>query len=205
MHKKLHALLTAKCKDMGLSAESVQQIAEVASNGLEDDASEQDVEARANQYLPVLKAMQGEATRWANANKNKPANNQQPAPAPPKPNEADDVVAAAVAAIEAKYGTQLQTQTATIAQLQQQLADSQHTASVNAAMKRLGLSERDMEFVTVPAEANIDEYLGKYKQSLVDRGLKPADTSVSQEAKDKAESDVAEAMLKQFGLETNPQ
>lgn len=205
MHKKLHALLTAKCKDMGLSAESVQQIAEVASNGLEDDASEQDVEARANQYLPVLKAMQGEATRWANANKNKPANNPQPAPAPPKPNEADDVVAAAVAAIEAKYGTQLQTQTATIAQLQQQLADSQRTASVNAAMKRLGLSERDMEFVTVPAEANIDEYLGKYKQSLVDRGLKPADTSVSQEAKDKAESDVAEAMLKQFGLETNPQ
>lgn len=193
MHKKLHALLTAKCKDMGLSAESVQQIAEVASNGLEDDASEQDVEARANQYLPVLKAMQGEATRWANANKNKPANNPQPAPAPPKPNEADDVVAAAVAAIEAKYGTQLQTQTATIAQLQQQLADSQRTASVNAAMKRLGLSERDMEFVTVPAEANIDEYLGKYKQSLVDRGLKPADTSVSQEAKDKAESDVAEA------------
>lgn len=45
MHKKLLEKMTAKCKDMGLSTESVQQIAEVASNGLADDASDEDVEA----------------------------------------------------------------------------------------------------------------------------------------------------------------
>lgn len=201
MHKKLLEKLTAKCKDMGLSAESIQQIADVASNGLADDAADEDVEARANQYVPVLKAMQGEATRWANA-KNKPSQQQQQQQPPqPKPNEADEVVQQVMAAMDAKYGETLKTQADTIQQLQQQLAEGNRKATIGAAMKKLGLTERDMEFITVPAEANVDEWLGKYKQSLVDRGLKPADPNVSQEAKDKAEGDLADAMLKQFGIE----
>ncbi|WP_301745860.1 hypothetical protein [uncultured Duncaniella sp.] len=201
MHKKLLEKLTAKCKDMGLSTESIQQIAEVASNGLADDATDEDVEARANQFVPVLKIMQGEATRWVNA-KNKPSQQQQQQQQQQtKPKEADDVVQAVLAAMEEKYGTQLKQQTDTISKLQEQLATGERKALIAGAMKRLGLTEKDMEFVSVPADANVDEYLGKYKQNLVDRGLKPADSNVSQEAKTKAESDMADAMLKQFGVE----
>ena len=201
MHKKLLEKLTAKCKDMGLSAESIQQIAEVASNWLADDATDEDVEARANQFVPVLKTMQGEATRWVNA-KNKPSQQQQQQQQQqPKPKEADDVVQAVLAAMEEKYGTQLKTQADTITSLQEKLATGERKALIAGAMKRLGLTEKDMEFVSVPADANVDEYLGKYKQNLVDRGLKPADSNVSQEAKTKAESDMADAMLKQFGVE----
>ena len=179
MHKTLLEKLTAKCKDMGLSAESIQQIAEVASNGLADDAAEADVEARANLYLPVLKAMQGEATRWVNAKKKPADQQQQQQQQQPKPNE-DDVVAKAIAAVEAKYGEAIRTQTETITKLQQQVQQGERTATIAAAMKQLGLTEKDMEFVTVPADANVSEYLGKYKQSLVDRGLKPADPNVQQ-------------------------
>lgn len=200
MHKKLLEKLTAKCKDMGLSAESIQQIAEVASNGLADDVTDEDVEVRANQFVPVLKAIQGEATRWVNA-KNKPNQQQQQQQQQPKPKEADDVVQAVLAAMEEKYGTQLKTQADTITSLQEKLATGERKALIAGAMKRLGLTEKDMEFVSVPADANVDEYLGKYKQNLVDRGLKPADSNVSQEAKTKAESDMADAMLKQFGVE----
>lgn len=201
MHKKLLEKLTAKCKDMGLSTESIQQIAEVASNGLADDATDEDVEARANQFVPVLKIMQGEATRWVNA-KNKPSQQQQQQQQQQtKPKEADDVVQAVLAAMEEKYGTQLKQQTDTISKLQEQLATGERKALIAGAMKRLGLTEKDMEFVSVPADANVDEYLGKYKQNLVDRGLKPADSNVSQEAKTKAESDMADAMLKKFGVE----
>lgn len=199
MHKKLLEILTAKCKDMGLSAESIQQIAEVASNGLADDAKDADVEERANQYVPVLKAMQGEATRWVNAKNKQPQ--QQPQQQPQTKPQEDDVVAKAIAAVEEKYGTKLQEATDTVTKLQQQLAESERKGVISAAMKQLGLTERDMEFVTVPADANVTEYLGKYKQSLVDRGLKPADSSVTQEAKNKAETDFADAMLKQFGVE----
>lgn len=200
MHKTLLEKLTAKCKDMGLSAESIQQIAEVASNGLADDAAEADVEARANQYLPVLKTMQGEATRWVNAKKPANQQQQQQQQPQPKPNE-DDVVARAIAAVEAKYGETLRTQNETITQLQQKLVQGERSATIAAAMKQLGLTDKDMEFVTVPADANVSEYLGKYKQSLVDRRLKPADQNVQQEAKEKAEGDLADAMLKQFGVE----
>lgn len=199
MHKKLLEILTAKCKDMGLSAESIQQIAEVASNGLADDATDADVEERANQYVPVLKAMQGEATRWVNAKNKQPQ--QQPQQQPQTKPQEDDVVAKAIAAVEEKYGTKLQEATDTVTKLQRQLAESERKGVISAAMKQLGLTERDMEFVTVPADANVTEYLGKYKQSLVDRGLKPADSSVTQEAKNKAETDFADAMLKQFGVE----
>ena len=55
-----------------------------------------------------------------------------------------------------------------------------------------------MEFVTIPEDANVAEYLGKYKQSLVDRGLKPVDSSVSKEEREKAESDLAETMLNEY-------
>ena len=108
---------------------------------------------------------------------------------------------AVLAAMEEKYGTQLKTQADTITSLQEKLATGERKALIAGAMKRLGLTEKDMEFVRVPADANVDEYLGKYKQNLVDRGLKPADSNVSQEAKTKAESDMADAMLKQFGVE----
>lgn len=103
--------------------------------------------------------------------------------------------------MEAKYGTKFQEQADLITKLQAQQAENDRKALVNGAMKKLGLTDRDMEFITVPAEANVEEWLGKYKQSLVDRGLKPADQNVSQEAKDKAEDDLADAMLKQFGVE----
>ena len=94
----------------------------------------------------------------------------------------------------------METQNNTIAELQAKLAASERTGVIAAAMKKLGLTEADMEFVSIPADANIDEYLGKYKQSLVNRGLKPADPNTSKEAKDKAESDMADAMLKQFSV-----
>ena len=102
--------------------------------------------------------------------------------------------------MEQKYAGTLKTQSDTIAQLQQQLEAGQRNAVIAAEMKKLGLTEADMEFVTIPADAKVDEYLGKYKQSLVNRGLKPADPNVSQEAKEKAESDMAAAMLKQFSV-----
>jgi hypothetical protein len=55
-----------------------------------------------------------------------------------------------------------------------------------------------MEFITVPSDANIPEFLGKVKQSFINRGLKPADSSVTAEAKDKANDELAKTMLAEF-------
>ncbi len=199
MNKKLLENLKAKCKDMGLSEAALEQIAGIASNGLEETATDEAIEERAKQYVPILQAMQGEATRWAQKKQEPPTPPTPPAPPQPKPDEAEPWKAA-IAEIEKKYAGVMETQNNTIAELQAKLAASERTGVIAAAMKKLGLTEADMEFVSIPADANIDEYLGKYKQSLVNRGLKPADPNASKEAKDKAESDMADAMLKQFSV-----
>ena len=200
MNKKLLENLKAKCKDMGLSEAALEQIAGIASNGLEETATDEAIEERAKQYVPILQAMQGEATRWAQKNKQEPLTPPTP-PAPPQPKlDEAELWKAAIAEIEKKYAGVMETQNNSIKELQAKLAASERTGVIAAAMKKLGLTEADMEFVSIPADANIDEYLGKYKQSLVNRGLKPADPNASKEAKDKAESDMADAMLKQFSV-----
>lgn len=199
MNKKLLENLKAKCKDMGLSEAALEQIAGIASNGLEETATDEAIEERAKQYVPILQAMQGEATRWAQKKQEPPTPPTPPAPQQPKPDEAEPWKAA-LAEMEKKYAGVVETQNTTIAELQKKLAASERTGVIAAEMKKLGLTEADMEFVSIPADANISEYLGKYKQSLVNRGLKPADPNTSKEAKDKAESDMADAMLKQFSV-----
>lgn len=190
MNKKLLELLIAKCKDMGLSEESIQKIAGIASNGLADDATDEVIETRANEYLPILKAMQGEATRWAQNKNPKPQQQEE------KLNEAS--IDAIITKVTENLSTKIEEQNTLIGNLQKQLGESQRNVLIASEMQKLGLTEEDMEFVTIPADANVGEYLGKYKQSLVNRGLKPTDSSVSKEEKEKAESDLADTMLSEY-------
>lgn len=184
---------------MGLSEAALQQIAGIASNGLDENATAEAIEERAKQYEPIMKAMQSEATRWAQRKQE-----LTPPVVPPvtKPNE-DAPWQAAIKELESKYATAQQQQADLITKLQAQLAESERKGVVATAMRKFGLTEADMEFVTVPTDANVDEYLGKYKQSLVNRGLKPADQNVTKEAKDKAEAELAKNMLEQYAVKTD--
>lgn len=190
MNKKLLQVLEAKCTDMGLSKDSIQQIATIASNGLAEDATDEAIEQRANEYLPVLKTMQAEATRWAQGKKpvTPPAT-----PPTPKPHEAE--VDAIVEAVTAKFQTKFDEQATTITQLQAQLAKSERGNLIASETKKLGLTEADMEFVTIPEDADVADYLGRYKQSLVDRGLKPADKNVTAEQRKQQETELAKELL----------
>lgn len=52
--------------------------------------------------------------------------------------------------------------------------------AISNAMKKLGLTEDEMQFVTVPEDKDPEEYLTGYKQHLITKGLKPADDSGAQ-------------------------
>lgn len=190
MNKRLLQVLEAKCKDMGLSKDSIQQITTLASNGLGEDATDEAIEQRANEYLPVFKAMQAEATRWAQGKKS-----VVPPTTPPieKPIEAN--VDAIVEAVTAQLKTQLDEHKTTITELTQRLAKSERGNLIATETKKLGLTEADMEFITIPEDADVADYLGRYKQSLVDRGLKPADKNVTAEQKKQAETELAKVLL----------
>lgn len=198
MKKKLLQVLEAKCTDMGLSKDSIQQIATIASNGLGEDATDEAIEQRANEYLPVLKAMQAEATRWAQSKK---PNTPPATPPTEKPIEAN--VEAIVEAVTAKFQTKLDEQATTISQLLAKLAKSDRDNLIATETKKLGLTEADMEFVTIPEDADVADYLGRYKQSLVDRGLKPASKEAAAETQKQAEADMAKALLAECEVKTN--
>ena len=189
MNKKLLQVLEAKCTDMGLSKDSIQQIATIASNGLAEDATDEAIEQRANEYLPILKTMQAEATRWAQGKKP----NTPPTKPTEKPHEAE--VAAIVEAVTANLKTTLDEQSATITELKAQLAKSERGNLIASETKKLGLTEADMEFVTIPDDADVADYLGRYKQNLVDLGLKPADKNVTAEQRKQQETELAKELL----------
>lgn len=194
VNQKLLQALISKCKDMGLSEESIQAIAGIASEGLTDGSTDEEIEARANLFLPACKTMQGEATRWAQ----KAKGTQTPPQTPPetKPNNEAGLEEEILAKLEEKYG-------GVITQLQKQLNDSQRNSTISAEMQKLGLTTEDMEFITVPSDANVPEFLGKVKQSLVNRGLKPADTSVTKEAQETANNELAKTMLQEYSVKND--
>ena len=194
VNQKLLQALISKCKDMGLSEESIQAIAGIASEGLTDGSTDEEIEARANLFLPACKTMQGEATRWAQ----KAKGTQTPPQTPPetKPNNEAGLEEKILAKLEEKYG-------GVITQLQKQLNDSQRNSAISAEMQKLGLTTEDMEFITVPSDANVPEFLGKVKQSLVNRGLKPADTSVTKEAQETANNELAKTMLQEYSVKND--
>lgn len=194
VNQKLLQALISKCKDMGLSEESIQAIAGIASEGLTDGSTDEEIEARANLFLPACKTMQGEATRWAQ----KAKGTQTPPQTPPetKPNNEAGLEEKILTKLEEKYG-------GVITQLQKQLNDSQRNSTISAEMQKLGLTTEDMEFITVPSDANVPEFLGKVKQSLVNRGLKPADTSVTKEAQETANNELAKTMLQEYSVKND--
>ena len=102
VNQKLLQALISKCKDMGLSEESIQAIAGIASEGLTDGSTDEEIEARANLFLPACKTMQGEATRWAQ----KAKGTQTPPQTPPetKPNNEAGLEEKILAKLEEKYG-----------------------------------------------------------------------------------------------------
>jgi hypothetical protein len=196
-NQKLLQVLIGKCKDMGLSEKSIEEIAGIAGNGLKDGSTDEEIEAQANLFMPMAKAMQSEATRWAQAAKEKTLTVPPTPQVHPKPDEAGELDKR-FKELEEKYTGLIDKQGKTITELQTKLNDTERNNTISAEMTKLGLTTGDMEYITVPSDANVPEFLGKVKQSLVNRGLKPADTDVTKEAKDKANEELAKTMLDQF-------
>lgn len=77
MDKRLFETLKDKCSDMGLSVKSLEEIAEMGSNGLTEESTQEQIEEAVNRSLPIAKLMQAEATRWAAARKSQNTSKEQ--------------------------------------------------------------------------------------------------------------------------------
>lgn len=68
--------------------------------------------------------------------------------------------------------------------------------AISNAMKKLGLTEDEMQFVTVPEDKTPEEYLTGYKQHLITKGLKTADDIGGQVGDSQVQDAVAADWLK---------
>lgn len=69
-------------------------------------------------------------------------------------------------------------------------------------MKRLGITDDDMQFVSVPEDKEPSEFLTSYKQHLINKGLKPKGDEGSQVSDTQANSTVAESWLSGVAVPT---
>lgn len=72
--------------------------------------------------------------------------------------------------------------------------------AISNAMKKLGLTEDEMQFVTVPEDKDPEEFLTGYKQHLITKGLKPADDSGAQVSDSQVQDAVATDWLNALGV-----
>ena len=80
--------------------------------------------------------------------------------------------------------------------LEKEKASGDKQAALAAVTKELGLTEEDMKFIIVPEGKDAKEYLTGYKQSLIDRGLKPASDGNMKTSDAQAQKEVASEWLK---------
>lgn len=74
MKKKFRKVLSEKCKDFGLTDKAIDDLVELGSADLKDDASDEDIASKVDLLVPYARAMQGEITR--KTSKTKPSAKQ---------------------------------------------------------------------------------------------------------------------------------
>lgn len=80
--------------------------------------------------------------------------------------------------------------------LKKDKSQTDRQTAISNAMKKLGLTEDEMQFVTVPEGKEPEEYLTGYKQHLITKGLKTADDIGGQVGDSQVQDAVAADWLK---------
>ena len=174
MNKKLRKALAESCKDFGLTDKALDELTKLGSEGLDDDASEEDITSKVDSLVPFAKAMQGEITRKTRTSK--PSQKSQ------SKNEGDnegDEQSENVPAWVEEYMRpikdslqKLQDENAT---LKAEKAAGERKNLISAKAKELGIPDYLMKRITIADDANIDSELSAFKQELVTNNLMPKD------------------------------
>lgn len=170
MNEKIKKLMSDKCKDFGLTDKAIEDLAKIASEGIDENASDEDVEKKVDSLVPLAKAMQAEITR--KTQKTKPT---------PKPKdegkggeeEEDENVPNWAKSIQ-KEISELRKENES---LKKQDEAKARQASIAAKAKELGIPEFMMKRVTIADDADIEQELTSFKQELVNAKLMPAESA----------------------------
>lgn len=166
MKKKFRKLLSEKCKDMGLTGKALDDLVEIGAEGLDDDASDEDIAAKVDSLMPYAKAMQGEITRKTRSPKPQSKKPQSDSDGDDEGGN-DDEAPEWFKPFQEKL-TALETENAT---LKAEKAKATRQADIAAKAKKLGIPDYLMKRVSFADDADLDKELADYKQELVNNNL----------------------------------
>lgn len=168
MKKKFRKALSEKCADFGLTSKAIDELTELGSASLKDDASDEDIAAAVDSLVPYAKAMQGEITRKTQGkpSANKPSN---------KEGEGEGENTSTVPDWFKQYQ---QSNDARMAALEKENTELKAEKAANArakiiadTAKELGIPDFLLAGRTFAEDADIKKELTEFKQKLVNHNL----------------------------------
>lgn len=195
MNEILKQKVKDKCKDMGLSEEYLDGITGVLGADVADDSTDEAaIETAANRIADIAKRSQGEATRWAQKQK------QPPTPAPvEQPSTSGNEEPEYFKRYREDMDKRLKTIEEENATLRAEKSKQERAAKISAAFAKHNIPEYLREYVSVPdsvEDAKIEEYVGGMAQKFVTQQLPGMSDTGRKVASDEETKAAAEQFFK---------
>ena len=197
MNKKLFEKVKGLCKDTGLSEKYLKAITEKMGGSIEDDSTDDEaIESTANLIAEVAKESQGEATRWANKNKETKTEEEKKAEEERKKKEEEERLKGKVALDEATEN-RLKEMEEKIANYEAKESKEARAKEVVKAMEKHKIPAylRDRLAKSISDDEDIEDAVSAYKQELITNGLDDEHSGGSKAASEKQIDEAADSLL----------
>lgn len=197
MNKKLFEKVKSLCKDTGLSEKYLKAITEKMGGSIEDDSTDDEaIESTANLIAEVAKESQGEATRWANKNKETKTEEEKKAEEERKKKEEEERLKGKVALDEATE-KRLKEMEEKIANYEAKESKEARAKEVVKAMEKHKIPAylRDRLAKSISDDEDIEDAVSAYKQELITNGLDDEHSGGSKAASEKQIDEAADSLL----------
>lgn len=197
MNKKLFEKVKGLCKDTGLLEKYLKAITEKMGGSIEDDSTDDEaIESTANLIAEVAKESQGEATRWANKNKETKTEEEKKAEEERKKKEEEERLKGKVALDEATE-KRLKEMEEKIANYEAKESKEARAKEVVKAMEKHKIPAylRDRLAKSISDDEDIEDAVSAYKQELITNGLDDEHSGGSKAASEKQIDEAADSLL----------
>ncbi len=187
MNKKLFEKVKGLCKDTGLSEKYLKAITEKMGGSIEDDSTDDEaIESTANLIAEVAKESQGEATRWANKNKETKTEEEKKAEEERKKKEEEERLKGKVALDEATEKRLKEMEEKIAGYEAKESKEARAKEVVNAMEKhKIPAYLRDRLAKSISDDEDIEDAVSAYKQELITNGLDDEHSGGSKAASEK--------------------
>ena len=173
MNDRLRKTLSELCKDMGLTDKALDELAEIGSQGLEANASDEDIKKAADSLVPYARLMQGEITRKTRQRNQTPKPKKKGDEDEGEDDDDDKGIAAIVAKQLAPFKEQMDKLQSENDALKAEKAKGERDALIAAEAKKLGIPDYLVKRIAIADDADIVTELAAFKQDLVNNNLMP--------------------------------